>query len=115
MPESRIILSQVTTYLAGIPKSNASYKAIDSALKNVQEEGARSVPIHLRNATTELMRSEGYGKDYKYTHSYDNHFVEQNYFPESFANPPTFYSPHNEGREKFIKERLDKLWKDRYK
>ena len=115
MPESRIILSQVTTYLAGIPKSNASYKAIDSALKNVQEEGARSVPLHLRNATTELMRSEGYGKDYKYTHSYDNHFVEQNYFPESFSNTPVFYSPQNEGRERFLKERLSKLWKNRYK
>ena len=115
MPESRIILSQITTYLAGVPKSNAAYKAIDSALKNVREEGARSVPLHLRNATTGLMKSEGYGKDYKYSHSYDNHFVEQNYFPESFVNTPVFYSPQNEGREKFLKERLGRLWKDRYK
>ena len=115
MPESRIILSQITTYLAGIPKSNAAYKAIDSALELVRKKGAGSVPIHLRNAPTGLMKSKGYGKDYKYAHSYDNHFVEQNYFPESFANPPIFYSPRNEGREKFLKERLEKLWKDRYK
>ena len=115
MPESRIILSQITTYLAGIPKSNAAYKAIDSALELVREKGAGSVPIHLRNAPTGLMKSEGYGKDYKYAHSYDNHFVEQNYFPESFTQPPVFYNPQNEGREKFLKERLSKLWKDRYK
>jgi len=60
------------------------------------------------------MKSEGYGKDYKYAHSYGEHFVEQNYFPESFKNTPQFYSPQNEGREKFLKERLGKLWKDRY-
>ncbi|SVD72217.1 uncharacterized protein METZ01_LOCUS425071, partial [marine metagenome] len=56
-----------------------------------------------------------YGKDYKYAHSYDNHFVKQNYFPETFMNPPIFYKPKNEGREKIIKERLEKLWIDRYK
>ena len=114
MPESRIILSQITTYLAGVPKSNAAYKAIDAALANVREMGAGSVPLHLRNAPTKLMKSEGYGKDYKYAHSYDKHFVEQNYFPESFENAPQFYNPQNEGREKFLKERLGNLWKDRY-
>ncbi len=115
MPESRIILSQITTYLAGVPKSNAAYKAIDSALENVREKGAGSVPIHLRNAPTKLMQSEGYGKDYKYAHSYDKHFVDQNYFPESFKTAPQFYILQNEGREKFLKERLGNLWKDRYK
>ena len=114
MPESRIILSQITTYLAGVPKSNAAYKAIDSALENVRENGAGSVPLHLRNAPTNLMKSEGYGKDYKYAHSFDNHFVEQNYFPDFFNTAPQFYNPQNEGREKFLKERLGKLWKDRY-
>jgi len=114
MPESRIILSQITTYLAGVPKSNAAYKAIDSALENVRQNGAGSVPLHLRNAPTNLMKSEGYGKDYKYAHSFDNHFVEQNYFPEFFNTAPQFYNPQNEGREKFLKERLGKLWKDRY-
>ena len=114
MPESRIILSQITTYLAGVPKSNAAYKAIDAALENIRENGAGSVPLHLRNAPTKLIKSEGYGKDYKYAHSYDEHFVEQNYFPESFKNTPQFYNPQNEGREKFLKERLGNLWKDRY-
>ena len=115
MPESRIILSQITTYLAGVPKSNAAYKAIDSALENIREKGAGSVPLHLRNAITEPMKSEGYGKDYKYAHSFDNHFVEQNYFPDTFTNSPVFYTPQNQGREKYIKERLEKLWKKRYK
>ena len=115
MPESRIILSQITTYLAGVPKSNAAYKAIDSALENVREKGAGSVPLHLQNASMGFLQSESYGKDYKYAHSYDNHFVEQNYFPEFFINPPVFYYPQNEGREKFLKERLGKLWKNRYK
>jgi len=114
MPESRIILSQITTYLAGVPKSNAAYKAIDAALENIRENGAGSVPLHLRNAPTNLMKSEGYGKDYKYAHSFDNHFVEQNYFPDFFNAAPQFYNPQNEGREKFLKERLGKLWKDRY-
>jgi len=114
MPESRIILSQITTYLAGVPKSNAAYKAIDSALENVKENGAGSVPLHLRNAPTNLMKYEGYGKDYKYAHSFDNHFIEQNYFPEFFNTTPQFYNPQNEGREKFLKERLGKLWKGRY-
>ncbi len=115
MPESRIILSQITTYLAGVPKSNAAYKAIYAALENIRENGAGSVPLHLRNAPTNLMKSEGYGKDYKYAHSFDNHFVEQNYFPDFFNTAPQFYNPQNEGREKFLKERLGKLWKDRYK
>ncbi len=114
MPESRIILSQITTYLAGVPKSNAAYKAIDAALENIRENGVGSVPLHLRNAPTNLMKSEGYGKDYKYAHSFDNHFIEQNYFPDFFNAPPQFYNPQNEGREKFLKERLGKLWKDRY-
>ena len=115
MPESRIILSQITTYLAGVPKSNAAYKAINSALEMIREKGSEPVPINLRNASTKLMKSEGYGKNYKYTHSYDNHFVKQNYFPEAFTDPPVFYNPQSVGREKFLKERLDKLWKDRYK
>ncbi len=115
MPESRIILSQITTYLAAAPKSNAAYQAIDSALKFVKEEGTDSVPLHLRNAPTKLMKNEGYEKKYQYSHDYDNHFVKQNYFPETFDKPSVFYIPGNEGREKFLKERLEKLWQDRYK
>ena len=115
MPESRIILSQITTYLAAAPKSNAAYQAIDSAIKFVKERGADSVPLHLRNAPTKLMRDAGYGKGYQYSHEYDNHFVKQNYFPETFDKAAVFYIPGNEGREKFLKERLKKLWQDRYK
>ena len=84
-------------------------------LENVRKKGSGIVPLHLRNGTTELMESEGYVQDYKYVHSYDNHFEEQNYFPETFLDSPVFYYPQNTGREKFIKERLEKLWKNRYK
>ena len=114
MPESRIILSQITTYLAGVPKSNAAYKAIDFALENVRQNGAGSVPLHLRNAPTKLMKSEGYGKDYKYAHSFPEHFIKDNFMPKDFKQIPSFYSPTNEGREKFLKERLNKLWKNRF-
>jgi len=115
MPESRIILSQITTYLAAAPKSNAAYRAVDSALKIVKERGFDSVPLHLRNAPTQLMKNEEYGKNYQYSHDYDNNFVKQNYFPEVFDKPYVFYKPSDEGREKFIKKHLKTLWQDRYK
>jgi putative ATPase len=114
MPEGRIILGQITTYLATMPKSNAAYKAIDSAMAHVQEHGSSAVPLHLRNAPTKLMKDEGYGKDYKYTHSHPDHFVKDNYFPSEFSEIPSFYSPSNQGREKFLRDRLNKLWKDRF-
>ena len=114
MPESRIILGQITTYLASVPKSNASYQAIDNAMSHVRDNEAGSVPLHLRNAPTKLMKNEGYGNNYKYAHSYPDHFVNDNYMPENFTETPSFYSPSNEGREKFLKERLNKLWKDRF-
>ena len=114
MPESRIILGQITTYLAAVPKSNASYQAIDNAMTHVHDNGAGSVPLHLRNAPTKLMKNEGYGKNYKYAHSFPDHFVNDNYMPESFTETPSFYNPSNQGREKFLKERLNKLWKDRF-
>ena len=114
MPESRIILGQITTYLAAVPKSNASYQAIDNAMTHIRDNGAGSVPLHLRNAPTKLMKNEGYGKNYKYAHSFPDHFVSDNYMPESFTETPSFYNPSNQGREKFLKERLNKLWKDRF-
>ena len=114
MPESRIILGQITTYLAAVPKSNASYQAIDNAMAHVRDNGAGSVPLHLRNAPTKLMKNEAYGKNYKYAHSFPDHFVNDNYMPESFTETPSFYNPSNQGREKFLKERLNKLWKDRF-
>ena len=114
MPECRIILSQITTYLAAVPKSNAAYQAIDKALETVRKEGAGIVPLHLRNAATGLMKEEDYGKDYKYAHSYEGNFAEQSYFPKTISTPPVFYSPGKEGRENFLKERLKKLWPQRY-
>ncbi|MBT3589398.1 MAG: replication-associated recombination protein A [Candidatus Marinimicrobia bacterium] len=112
MPEAAIILGQITTYLASAPKSNASYNAINQALKNVKENGTPSVPLHLRNAPTELMKNSDYGKDYKYPHSYPDHFVNVNYLPEK--NNVSFYRPSNQGHEKWIKERLKSLWGNRF-
>ena len=114
MPESRIILGQITTYLAAVPKSNSSYQAIDNAMKHIRDNGSGSVPLHLRNTPTKLMKNEGYGKDYKYSHSYPDHFVNDNYMPENFTETPSFYNPSNQGRERFLKERLNKLWKNRF-
>ena len=113
MPEAALVLAQVTTYLASAPKSNASYKAIKAATKAVKESGTPSVPLHLRNAPTDLMKDMDYGKNYKYPHSQPDHFVDANYFPN--GNQQTFYNPSNQGREDWIKKRLKTLWKGRYK
>ena len=113
MPEAALVLAQVTTYLASAPKSNASYKAIKAATKAVKESGTPSVPLHLRNAPTDLMKDMDYGKNYKYPHSQPDHFIDENYFPN--GDQKTFYNPSNQGREDWIKNRLKALWKDRYK
>ena len=112
MPEASLILAQVTTYLASAPKSNASYKAIKAATQAVKESGTPSVPLHLRNAPTDLMKDMDYGKDYQYPHSYPDHFVDANYFPN--GETQTFYQPSNQGQEEWIQNRLKFLWKDRY-
>ena len=112
MPEASLILAQVTTYLASAPKSNASYKAIKAATQAVKESGTPSVPLHLRNAPTDLMKDMDYGKDYQYPHSYPDHFVDANYFPN--GETQTYYHPSNQGREEWIQNRLKSLWKDRY-
>lgn len=113
MPEAALILAQMTTYLASSPKSNASYKAISRARKKIQSEGTSSVPLHLRNAPTDLMKNLDYGKDYTYPHDEKDHFVKKHYFPEGMKLV-TFYRPTEQGYEDFIKKRLKKLWKDRY-
>ncbi len=112
MPEASLILAQVTTYLASAPKSNASYKAIKAATQAVKESGTPTVPLHLRNAPTDLMKDMDYGKDYQYPHSYPNHFVDANYFPN--GETQTFYQPSNQGQEEWIQNRLKFLWEDRY-
>lgn len=91
-PESRIILSQCAIYLATSPKSNASYMAIGNAQQAVKETGDLSVPIHLRNAPTKLMKELGYGEEYKYSHDYPNNFADQEFLPNEISNT-VFYNP----------------------
>jgi len=113
MPEARIILSETALYLASSPKSNSSIMAIDAALGEVNRSGDLPVPLHLRNAPTKLMDELGYGKDYKYAHSYDNNFVDQQYLPPELDGR-IFYQPGDNTKEKEILKRLEQLWK-RYK
>ncbi|MFA6457352.1 MAG: replication-associated recombination protein A [Bacteroidota bacterium] len=110
MPEARIILSNVATYLAGAPKSNASYVAIDEAMSDVRRLPNLPVPLHLRNAPTKLMKDLNYGKEYKYAHDFNGNFVEQQNLPDQLKHK-RYYTPTENGREKQIKERLDTLWK----
>ena len=114
MPEARIILSQVTTYLASCPKSNAAYLAIDSALADVRNHQQLEVPLHLRNAPTKLMKDLKYGAEYKYPHDHPNHFILENYLPKQLKNK-VYYKPTMLGREKTLKERLTKFWGKRKK
>ncbi|MEE8424098.1 MAG: replication-associated recombination protein A [Thermodesulfobacteriota bacterium] len=110
MPEGWIPLAQGVTYLASAPKSNASYMAYKSALKDVKEKGALPVPLHIRNAPTKLMKNLNYGKDYKYPHNYEEGHVDENYLPEKLKSK-TYYFPKDSGKEKEIKERLEQLRK----
>ena len=113
MPESRIILSQCVTYLACSAKSNASYMAIDNASALVDKTGDLPVPLQLRNAPTKLMKNLNYGKDYKYAHSFDNNFAEQEFLPEQIAETK-LYEPGNNAREQEQRNYLKKLWKEKY-
>lgn len=112
-PEARIILSQCAIYLATSAKSNASYEAINKAISAVKQTGDLSVPIHLRNAPTKLMKDLGYGEDYKYSHSYPNNFVQQEFLPDSLENN-TFYTPGNNQRENALREFLKNRWSGKY-
>lgn len=112
-PEARIILSQCAVYLANSPKSNATYEAIGKAQQVVRQTGDLPVPLHLRNAPTKLMKDLDYGKDYKYAHSYENNFVEQEFLPEEIKGT-TFYEPGINAREQADKELLKKKWKGKY-
>ncbi|MEI8185204.1 MAG: replication-associated recombination protein A [Chlorobiaceae bacterium] len=114
MPEVRINLGQAVTYLASAPKSNASYQGINEAMSEAKSMHELRVPLHLRNAPTKLMKAEGYGSGYQYPHGYPGHFVQQQYFPDG-VQPKAYYRPGNEGREKYIRERLEFLWNERYR
>ncbi|WP_372776702.1 replication-associated recombination protein A [Mangrovibacterium sp.] len=112
-PESRIILSECTIYLATSPKSNSAYEAINKALQLVKQTGDLPVPLHIRNAPTKLMKDLGYGKEYKYAHAYDGNFAEQDFLPEQ-VKKERFYVPQNNASELKILERLKNWWKKRY-
>jgi putative ATPase len=107
-PEARIILAETTVYLATSPKSNSAYLSIDEALAEVQKSGNLPVPLDIRNAPTRLMKSLGYGKNYKYPHDYPNHYVKQQYLPDALVGK-TFWAPQDNEAEVRIKQRLDKL------
>lgn len=112
-PESRIILSQCATYLASSPKSNASYMAISKAQELVQKTGDLSVPLHLRNAPTKLMKDLNYGKDYKYAHNYESNFVNQEFMPDEISKTK-LYEPGQNTRENQLRMYLKNLWKEKY-
>lgn len=112
-PESRIILSQVVTYLASSPKSNASYEAINKAQQLVSQWGDLSVPLHLRNAPTKLMKQMDYGKEYKYAHSYEGNFVEQEFLPDKISGK-LLYDPGKNTRENELRNFLKVRWKNKY-
>lgn len=111
MPEARIILAETCIYLASSPKSNSAIMAIDGALAMVNSTNeAPPVPLHLRNAPTKLMQELGYAKDYKYAHSFEGNFVDQEFLPDELKGHK-FYDPGNNARENEIRVRLGKLWK----
>ncbi|MCD4746737.1 MAG: replication-associated recombination protein A [Bacteroidales bacterium] len=112
-PECRIILSQTVIYLASSPKSNASYVAIDDAQQLVRKTGNLSVPLHIRNAPTRLMKDIGYGKNYKYAHNYENNFIEQEFLPEKIRGTK-FYEPQKNKKENELRARLKFFWKNKY-
>lgn len=112
-PEAQIILSQCATYLASSPKSNAAVAAIGAAMDAVRKFGDQPVPLHIRNAPTRLMKNLGYGKDYQYSHSYENNFSPQEYLPEALSGTK-FYDPGHNAREEELRRHLRQLWKEKY-
>ncbi|HEY3295067.1 MAG TPA: replication-associated recombination protein A [bacterium] len=113
MPEARIILAQVTTYLASSPKSNKAYMAITQAMEAVDNETfPAAVPLHLRNPVTGLLKTEGYGEGYVYPHDFPGHFVESDNLPNPYTNT-IFYDPSDQGKERDIAERLKRWWTKR--
>ena len=112
-PECDIILSQTVVYLASSAKSNASYMAIREAEQLVRQTGDLSVPLHIRNAPTKLMKDLNYGKDYKYAHNYEGNFTDTEFMPDKLKGHK-FYEPGNNVRENEMRAHLKKLWKEKY-
>ena len=112
-PEGRIVLSQCAIYLATSPKGNGSYMAIGKAQALVKETGNLSVPLHLRNAPTKLMKDLGYGEDYKYSHDYANNFVNQEFLPDEISGT-NFFNAGSSAREQDIEKTIENLWGEKY-
>ncbi len=112
-PESQLILSQCVIYLASSAKSNAATVAIGAAMSAVKQHGDLPVPLHIRNAPTKLMKNEGYGKGYEYSHNYENNFSPQEYLPDAISGT-TFFEPGKNLREDELRKFLKMLWKDKY-
>ena len=113
LPEARIILSQTTVYLATSAKSNSAYMAINKAQKLVRETGNLSIPLHIRNAPTDLMKKLDYGKNYKYAHDFNNNFVAQEFLPDEISGTQLF-SPQQNPPEEKVRKRLQQFWKEKY-
>ncbi|MDZ7740414.1 MAG: replication-associated recombination protein A [Bacteroidota bacterium] len=113
-PEGRIILSQTAIYLASSPKSNASYQAINEAQSTVSKSGDLPVPLPLRNAPTGLMKDIGYGKEYKYAHSFEGNFADMEFLPDEISGR-VYYQPGNNAREEELRKYLRRLWGEKYK
>ena len=112
-PESQLILSQCAIYLASSAKSNAATVAIGAAMSAIKIHGDLPVPLHIRNAPTKLMKKEGYGKGYEYSHNYENNFSPQEYLPDAISGT-AFFEPGKNLREEELRKFLKLLWKDKY-
>lgn len=112
-PEGRIPLAEATVYLATSPKSNSAYMGINDALEEVRRSGNQPVPLHLRNAPTSLMKDLGYGKNYKYAHDYEGHFVNQQFLPDALTEA-RFWRPQDNPSEAKLRERMIRLWGERF-
>jgi putative ATPase len=110
MPEGNLALAQAVVYLATAPKSNSLYEAYSKVQQEIHKGTQESVPLHLRNPVTPLMKEMGYGEGYKYAHDYPDHFVEQQNLPKSLKGK-RFYTPSQQGYEKQVDERMKGWWK----
>ncbi len=112
-PEARIILAEATIYLATSPKSNSAYQAINQAQKLVKETGNLPVPLSIRNAPTQLMKKQGYGKGYQYAHNFEGNFVKMEFLPDEISGK-SLYQPGKNSKEEKIRQSLHEKWKDKY-